>query len=225
MKELSIFVDESGDFGPYEHHSPYYIIGFVLHDQSKSVKKACAFLDKSLSQMGLSKDHNIHTAPLIRREGGYRNMVIRDRKALFNQLVIFSKYIDFSWHPIHIRKKGLDTQEKLAQRIKLQVENFIKDHLVFLLSYDCIKIYYDNGQAEITKILHETFGKLLNNVKWRKATPIKYKLLQLADLTCTLELLELKLKTNTLSKSEQTFFGTTRNLRKNYLNLAKKKKL
>ena len=25
MRELSIFVDESGDFGPYDHHSPLEI--------------------------------------------------------------------------------------------------------------------------------------------------------------------------------------------------------
>ena len=33
MKELSVFVDESGDFGGYEIHSPYYIVTMVFHDQ------------------------------------------------------------------------------------------------------------------------------------------------------------------------------------------------
>lgn len=33
MRELSIFVDESGDWGEYKHHSPYYIITFVFHNQ------------------------------------------------------------------------------------------------------------------------------------------------------------------------------------------------
>ena len=31
MKELSVFVDESGDFGQYEQHSPFYIISLVMH--------------------------------------------------------------------------------------------------------------------------------------------------------------------------------------------------
>ena len=31
---MSIFIDESGDFGPYEQHSPYYQVAMVLHDQS-----------------------------------------------------------------------------------------------------------------------------------------------------------------------------------------------
>lgn len=26
MRELSVFIDESGDFGSYEPHCPYYII-------------------------------------------------------------------------------------------------------------------------------------------------------------------------------------------------------
>lgn len=37
MKELSIFCDESGDFGPTSNHSPRYLISLVLHDQSKDI--------------------------------------------------------------------------------------------------------------------------------------------------------------------------------------------
>ena len=33
MKELSVFVDESGDWGEYDFHAPYYIISLVLHDK------------------------------------------------------------------------------------------------------------------------------------------------------------------------------------------------
>ena len=34
MKELSIFIDESGNFGEYDYHSPYYIVSFVFHKQA-----------------------------------------------------------------------------------------------------------------------------------------------------------------------------------------------
>ena len=30
---LSVFIDESGDFGPYEPHAPYYLVAMVLLDQ------------------------------------------------------------------------------------------------------------------------------------------------------------------------------------------------
>lgn len=40
MKELSIFIDESGDFGVYNHHSPFYIITMVFHIQDISLTNA-----------------------------------------------------------------------------------------------------------------------------------------------------------------------------------------
>ena len=39
MKELSIFVDESGDFGNYAEHSSYYIVSLVMHDQTVDISK------------------------------------------------------------------------------------------------------------------------------------------------------------------------------------------
>ena len=36
MAELSVFIDESGDFGPYEPHAPYYIITLLFHDQEST---------------------------------------------------------------------------------------------------------------------------------------------------------------------------------------------
>ena len=37
MKELSIFVDESGDMGEYDYHSPYYIITLIMHNQVNDI--------------------------------------------------------------------------------------------------------------------------------------------------------------------------------------------
>lgn len=44
MKELSIFVDESGDFGEYKQHAPYYIITMVFHDQSNDISSNITML-------------------------------------------------------------------------------------------------------------------------------------------------------------------------------------
>ena len=48
MKELSIFIDESGDFGEYDFHSPYYIVTFVFHNQSNDITNNIVKLDKVL---------------------------------------------------------------------------------------------------------------------------------------------------------------------------------
>ena len=37
-KILSCFIDETGDFGEYETHCPFYIVTAVLHDQSISIE-------------------------------------------------------------------------------------------------------------------------------------------------------------------------------------------
>ena len=38
-KTLSIFIDESGDFGKYDFHSPNYYVAMVLHDQSIDISE------------------------------------------------------------------------------------------------------------------------------------------------------------------------------------------
>ena len=37
MKELSIFIDESGDFGEYDYHSTWYIVTMVFHFVKESI--------------------------------------------------------------------------------------------------------------------------------------------------------------------------------------------
>ena len=54
--------------------------------------------------------------------------------------------------------------------------------------------------------------------------PAKYRLFQVADIACKLELARKKLESaDGLSESESAFFGGTKNLRKNYLKVLDKK--
>ena len=46
MQEISIFIDESGDFGEYIYHSPYYIVTMVFHDQSNDISSALDSIEK-----------------------------------------------------------------------------------------------------------------------------------------------------------------------------------
>ena len=57
----------------------------------------------------------------------------------------------------------------------------------------------------------------------RKVMLSEYKLFQATDLLCTLELVRLKLENNMFSKSEKTFFGNIRDLKKNYIKPLSKK--
>ena len=46
MSEPSIFIDESGDFGAYEFHAPYYLITLVFHDQAKDISAGIEHLKR-----------------------------------------------------------------------------------------------------------------------------------------------------------------------------------
>ena len=44
-----------------------------------------------------------------------------------------------------------------------------------------------------------------------------YRLFQVADMLCSLELVKIKLSASSVSSSEMEFFGNLRDLKKNYL--------
>lgn len=67
VEELSIFIDESGDFGKYDKHSPYYIVTLVFHEQKYSINERVTKLNLSLDNCELGQ-HTIHSRPLIRKE-------------------------------------------------------------------------------------------------------------------------------------------------------------
>ncbi|MCR4874986.1 MAG: hypothetical protein K5923_04550 [Clostridia bacterium] len=70
--ELSIFVDESGDFDINSKHSPYYIFTLVFHNQDENIVNEIGFLNKKVVELGF-KEHAIHSEPLIRKERPYEN--------------------------------------------------------------------------------------------------------------------------------------------------------
>ena len=98
-------------------------------------------------------------------------------------------------------------------------------HDAFWNSFDKVIVYYDNGQVELTKILSSVFNVLYTDVEFRKVKPVDYKLFQVADLVCTMELLSEKAENRAFSKSETEFFCSIRDFRKNYLKPLQKKKL
>ena len=119
-------------------------------------------------------------------------------------------------------KKEYDTKEKLVSKMALEPALFIRNNLDYFSSFDTVKVYYDNGQTEISQILNVSLNILLSNVIIKKVYPIDYKLFQVADLLCTIELLNIKYQTKTLSKSETSFF-TTKEIKTMIKDLNKKK--
>ena len=222
MRELSIFIDESGDFGEYDDRSPYYIITMVFHDQSIPITDSIYKLNQELSYMNLD-NLCIHTGPIIRREEIYEFMPIKQRRSIFNVLVAFFRQIDIKYKCFSIEKKYADDVILATSQLSKKISQFIRDNYSVFLSYDSVKIYYDNGQIEVSRILASVFSALLPNAQFRKVLPKDYKLFQVADLICTMELIRLKIENNRYSKSEELFFGNQYELKRNYLRVIRKK--
>ena len=216
MNDLSIFIDESGDFGEYSNLAPYYIVALVIHHQKVDITDQLQHLENSLADMGFPH-HCIHAGPIIRRENEYSFEELSTRQSILKKLMAFIRHIDIEFTTIHIDKKQVNDSVDAAGKLSKQLSRFIRDYYESFVSLDSIKIYYDNGQVELTRIISSVFNSLLEDVTFRKVIPSDYRLFQVADLICTLSLIELKLKSHTLSKSELLFFGDERTLRKNYL--------
>jgi len=221
-RELSVFIDESGDFGEYDFHSPFYIITMVFHDQDKSIQPAVEKLNLELSYMNMD-NLCIHTGPIIRKEESYNNMDIKERRRIFNKMIAFIRQVDIRYSCFFIEKKEVADVVEASGRLSRQIARFIREHYAEFLIYDAVKVYYDNGQVELTKILSSVFYAMLSNVEFRRVMPENYKLFQAADLLCTMELVKLKLENNMFSKSEEIFFGNQRDLKRNYLKPLQKK--
>ncbi|MBR3105042.1 MAG: DUF3800 domain-containing protein [Lachnospiraceae bacterium] len=216
MKELSVFVDESGDFGEYENHAPYYIISLVLHDQKMDISENLNILEREMAYLGYP-EHCIHVGPIIRKEKEYEYEDLEVRRKIVMRLMAFVRHIDMKFITAYIEKMPNEDTVQSVARLSKELSSGLRDNLSFFQHFDVIKVYYDNGQSEVTKIISSVFNALFDHVEVRKVMPAQYRLFQVADLVCTLELAELKMKKKMLSQSEELFFENERILRKNYL--------
>ena len=64
QRELSAFIDESGAFGEAKERPSYYLVTFVMHDQSKSINEQVSKLEQSIRTAGFDVEY-IHTGPVI----------------------------------------------------------------------------------------------------------------------------------------------------------------
>ena len=224
---LSIFVDESGSMYVPDRESRFYIVGMVFHDQSVDISREVEKLEQSDAEVGLV-GHCFHAGPLIRHEKHYSMLSRQLRGRIFSRMMTFARRVDFKYHCLGVDKRFIDSADQIFCRLKTELVAFIAANNALFSSLERVKIYYDCGQAHITRLLHQVFESEIScNVSFaEKVRPSRYRLFQLADLICTLHLIELKLSTGLgLSQSEHQFFGGQRMFRHNILRYIKAKEI
>lgn len=224
MKELSIFIDESGDFGEVKEYPAYYLVTFVFHNQQDKIDEQVLKLEESLKTTGFNVEY-IHAGPVIRREEIFIKYSINERRKLLYKMLNFVNACPISYLTVIVDRKMAIDKVSLSGRLAKAIHLTIFEHQDYFKKFDKIIVYYDNGQSELSAILNAVFSIHFSSVEFRKAEPQKYRLLQVADFICSLELLKIKNSEKRLSKSEEKFFYKPQELRKVFFKSIDKKRL
>lgn len=226
---LSVFVDESGNFGDPDDPARYCIVTLVFHDQTADISQYVKELNRSNYDLGLDSDSfRFHMGPLIRQEDEYAAMSRPMRGKILDRMMTFVRKVDFKYHCIGVDTKFINTTQQVFDRLMGQLVDFIEEHRELFECIDKVKIYYDAGQKQVSRLLEEVFTKNLPSpLEFAQGVrQDSYKLLQVADLICTVRLIEVRLQDGgELTKSENRFFGGQRNFQRNILKRIKRKEI
>lgn len=224
MQELSIFVDESGDAGEV---STYYLLTLVLHDQAIRIDSAIGPYSRDLSNRGLV-DIPFHLGPLLNGHDAYQDLSISVRKQYLSCFRVLVNHLPFSYATLTYKKEQYKNDAQLlVEHMKRDLIELLFNNLAMLQSFDAIKVYYDNGQPVVTKALHDAIEYALckNAIIYKDAQPTDYRLFQLADYICGLELTALKYADHDERPTDVRFFGAAGTFKKNYLKKIRRHRL
>lgn len=224
MRELSVFIDESGDLGEF---SEYYLVSLVLHDQSVDISERVNRYVKSLNERSLP-DIPMHAGPLLNGNDDYRHLDKETHRHLLSTFRAFVQHLPFDYLCFSYRKSQFgNDSDRLATAMKRDVTYALFEKLESLQVFDRVKIYYDNGQGIVTEVIHDAFEYVLAReaIVYKDARPADYRLLQVVDYICTIELTAIKFETGKTTATDSLFFGTRRDFKKGFLAHLRKHRL
>ena len=211
MSELGIFIDESGIFeanrSQKDNLKDLYIVSFLFHNKSTPIDDDIKAFENFLVQNGFNAQFPIHTMPLIRQQKPYTDLDGDMRRKLFKHLFQFMRKLKLKHKTFVCDKSYCPTKQAIKQRLELYIKQMVTDNHNYFSKFDEIVIYYDTGQNYLTKILHNAFSSNLNNYRFKEDVfQGKYRLLQCADMVCSLELIKQRKQNNEYIKAIDNFF-------------------
>ena len=223
MSELSIFVDESGD---QNGQSEYYIVVLVFHEQADDIRNSIEPYVQALEMKGLP-NIPLHASPLMNGHDAYANLELATRKRLLAAFLTFFRHLPIRYKPFVYKRSEFGGNEELSSRIRRDIVEALFDNLQFFQSFDIVKIYYDDAQKIVTDALRKAFDYALskNAVLHRKAAPEDYRLAQVADFLCTMELVACKYAHGKQTATDRQFFGSANSFKKDYMKAIERKRL
>ena len=221
MNRLSIYVDESGDFGFINQSSILYIVSFVFYDNKYNINKEINALNGRLKKIGYSE--MIHMANLICNREEYRLFSIDKRKSIFNALYQFTKKVPINYFSIIIRKDYINNKIQLRKKIEGVINDIINENRDYFKKFKEVILYYDNGQKYLGKLLERTFNKFDNFRHIKDFDHKEERLFQVADMLTYLDKFYYQYNNKIYIKKNEQYFFTKEKLKDIMKNLDKKR--
>lgn len=221
MKELSVFVDESGT---QEGKAVFYVVTYVLHDQADDIVGTVVRYERSLAERGLP-DIPFHATPLLRAHDAYAHLDMATRKRCLSAFGVFVQQLPIRYRSFVYRSSEYGTPERLQALIRRDLAALMVDSLEFFQAYDCVKLYYDEGQPAVSNALRAAFEYVLSKQAFinRDSTYRTLRLAQVADYLCAIELTAAKFECHCETSTDVKFFGGVGTFKKNWLKQARRK--
>jgi hypothetical protein len=217
----SIFIDESGI---QEGTSRYYLVTLVVHELVEDLSPHFDAYAAGLRSRGLP-DIPFHSTPLMRGGGDYEDMDAETRNRLLVSFAAFVRRLPIRYVTFSYKSSEFQTRARLMALIRRDLVNFLVGNLEYFQSFDQVQIFYDDGQEAVRDAVREAFGYALSKeaAVFRQSDYRSYRLAQVADYLCALELAEIKYSSHEETPTDLRFFGNARAFRKNYLKQARRK--
>ena len=167
MSELSIFIDESGDFGEIKERPAYYLVTMIFHDQAVDISKEIEKLEESMHISGFDLEY-IHTGPVIRREQIFTTYSIEERRKLLYKMLYFYNKCNIHHDTVVVNRKEAPDKISLSGHLSKGIAKMIAGHSSYFKQFEKIIVYYDNGQTELSTILNAVFSALFHEVEFRR---------------------------------------------------------
>lgn len=166
-----------------------------------------------------------HSEPLLNGHGSYEGIDLQARKEMLYSFNVLTQRLPISCKTFVYRRSEFEDLAKLTTRMKRDISSLLFDHLDFFQGFDEVKVYYDNGQVIVKRALDQSIGFVLSKgvVERRKTSITDYRLEQVADYLCTIELATVKYAAKEDGETYNKFFGGIGAFKKNWFKQARRK--
>lgn len=168
MNELSIFVDESGD---QTDHSRYFLLALLFHVQGDAISDQVTKYERALEASGLP-NVPFHSEPLLNGHGGYKNLSLGQRKRMLVAFNIFVQRLPVRYRVFVYKRQDFESPEKLAERLRCDIEDTIDENLEFFQSFERVKVYCDNRSCRSRRRLASPARKTVQSLSENCRKPL-----------------------------------------------------